>query len=106
MHFHSVHKPLHTFCGRGAGVGEELCSRREDRSRPRPVLVGGRGTWGVITGPDALSECPVPCCAAASAACINSVPSDNCQVPHNKLHHVIDGAEPSMQLTQPGLSVS
>ena len=84
MHSHAGHQAVHTFCGRGAGVGEELCRRREDRSRPRPALVGGRGTWGVMMGAAALSKCPAPCCAAASAACISSVASESSKAPKNK----------------------
>ena len=84
MHSHAVHQPVPTFCGRGAGVGEEWCRRREDRSRPRPALGGGRGTWGVMMGAAALSECPAPCCVAASAACINSITSESSKAPKSK----------------------
>lgn len=101
MHSHAGHQAGHTFCGRGAGVGEELCRRREDRSRPRPALVGGRGTWGVMMGAAALSKCPAPCCAAASAACIILLRQKAARRPRIKLPYVIDGAEPSMQSTQP-----
>ena len=96
MHSHAGHQAVHTFCGRGAGVGEELCRRREDRSRPRLALVGGRGTWGVMMGAAAFSECPAPCCAAASAACIIFVASESCQVPI-ELPQGIDGAELPLQ---------
>jgi len=37
-----------TFCGGGKGVGEEVCSLKEDRSRPRAALTGGLGTCGVM----------------------------------------------------------
>ena len=51
----------HTLCGRGAGVGEEVCSLREDRSRPRPALTGGRGTCGIEALGCDVEKLPRPC---------------------------------------------